>query len=90
MDLTETEDIKKRWQQYTKELCKKNLYDPDNHNGVITHLEQDTMECKVKWAFQSITMKKASGGDGNVLDLDNNNLVAQMIKNPPAMWETWV
>ena len=69
MDLTETEDIKKRWQQYTKELCKKNLYDPDNHNGVITHLEQDTMECKVKWAFQSITMNKASGGDGIPVEL---------------------
>jgi len=51
MDLTEAEDIKKRWQEYTEELCKKDLYDPDNHNGVITHLEPDTLECEVKWAL---------------------------------------
>ena len=59
MDLTEVEDIKKRWQEYTEELYKKDLHDQDNHNGVITHLE-----CEVKWALESITMKKASGGDG--------------------------
>ena len=64
MDLTEAEDIKKRWQEYTEELYKKDLQDPDNHNGVITHLEPDTLECKVKWALGSITMTKASGGDG--------------------------
>ena len=64
MDLTETEDIKKRWQEYTEELHKKDLHDPDNHNGVITHLEPDILECKVKWALESITMNKASGGDG--------------------------
>ena len=64
MDLTEAEDIKKRWQEYTEELYKKDLHDPDNHNGVITHLEPDILECEVKWALGSITMNKASGGDG--------------------------
>ena len=64
MDLTEAEDNKKRWQQYTKELCKKDLTDPDNHNGVITHLEPDILECEVNWALGSITMNKASKGDG--------------------------
>ena len=63
MDLTEAEDIKKRWQEYTEELCKKDLYDPDNHNGVITHLEPEILENKVKWALGTITMNKASGGD---------------------------
>ena len=62
MDLTEAEDIKKRWKQYTEELCKKDLNDPDNHDGVITHLEP-VLECEVKWALGSITMNKASGGD---------------------------
>ena len=64
MDLTEAEGIKKRWQEYTEELSKKSLYDPDNHDGVITHLEPDILECEVKWALGSITMNKASGGDG--------------------------
>ena len=64
MDLTEAEDIKKRWQEYTEELYKKDLHDPDNHDGVITHLEPDILECKVRWALGSITMNKASGGDG--------------------------
>ena len=63
MDLTEAEDIKKRWQKYTEELYKKDLHDPDNHDGVITHLQLDIPECGVKWALQSITMKKASGGE---------------------------
>ena len=63
MDLTEAEDIKKRWQEYTEELYKKELHDPDNHDGVITDLEPDILECEVKWALESITMKKASGGD---------------------------
>ena len=63
MDLTEAEDIKKRWQEYTEELYKKYLNDPDNHNGVITHLEPDILECVVKWALGSITTNKASGGD---------------------------
>ena len=61
MDLTEAEDIKKRWQDYSEELYKKDLHDPDNHDGVITHLETDNLECKVKWALGSITMNKASG-----------------------------
>ena len=64
MDLTEAEDIKKRWQQYTEELYKKDLHDAHNHNGVITHLEPDILECEVKWALGSITMNKASGGHG--------------------------
>ena len=68
-DLTEAEDIKKRWQQYTEELYKKDLNDPDNHDGVITHLEPDVLECKVRWALGSITMNKASGGDGIPVDL---------------------
>ena len=64
MDLTEAEDIKKKWQEYTEELYKKDLHDPDNHDGVITHLEPDILECEVKWALESITTKKASGDDG--------------------------
>ena len=64
VDLTEAEDIKKKWQEYTEELYKKDLHDPDNHNGVVTHLEPDTLECEVKWALGSITMNKASGGGG--------------------------
>ena len=64
MDLTEAEDIKKRWQEYTEKLYKNNLHDPDNHDGVIPHLEPDILECKVKWALGSITMNKASGVDG--------------------------
>ena len=63
LDLTETEDIKKRCQEYT-ELCQKDLHDPDNHDGVITHLEPDILVCEVKWALESITMNKANGGDG--------------------------
>ena len=63
-DLTETEDIKKRWPEYAEELCKKDLHDPDNHDGVITHLEPDILECEVKWALGNITTNKASGGDG--------------------------
>ena len=64
MDLTEAEDINKRWEEYTEELYKKDLPDPDNHDGVITHLEPDILECEVKWALGSTTMNKASGGDG--------------------------
>ena len=64
VDLTEAEDIKKRWQEYTEELYKKDLHDPDNHNGVITYLEPDILECEVMWALESITMNRASGGDG--------------------------
>ena len=69
MDLTEAEDIKKRWQEYTEELYKKDLHDPDNHDGVITHLEPDILECEVNWALGSITTKKVSGGDGIPVEL---------------------
>ena len=69
MDLTEAEDIKKRRQEYTEELYRKDLHDPDNHDGVITHLEPDILECEVKWALGSITTNKASGGDGIPVDL---------------------
>ena len=69
MDLTEAGDVKNRWQEYTEELYKKDLYDQDNHNGVITHLEPDILECAVKWALESITMNKASGGDGIPVEL---------------------
>ena len=68
MDLTEAQDIKKRWQGYTEELYKKD-HDPDNHDGVITHLEPDILECEVKWALESITRNKASGGDGIPVEL---------------------
>ena len=64
MDLTEAEDVKKRWPEYTEELYKKDPNNPDNHNGVITHLEPDILECEVKWALESITINKAGGGDG--------------------------
>ena len=69
MDVTEVEDIKKRWQEYTKQLYKKYLHDPDNHDGVITNLEPENLECEVKWALGSITMNKASGGDGIPVEL---------------------
>ena len=69
MDLTEAEDIQKRWQEYTEELYTKDLHDPDNHDGVITHLESDTLECEVKWALGSIPTNKASGGDGIPVEL---------------------
>ena len=68
-DLKEAEDIKKRWQEYTEELYKKDLHDPDNHNGVITHLEPDILECEVKWALGSIITNKASGDDGIPVEL---------------------
>ena len=69
IDLTEAEDIKKRWQEYIEELHKKDHHDPDNHDGVITHLELDILECEVKWALGSITMNKASGSDGIPVEL---------------------
>ena len=69
MDLTDAEDIKKRWQEYTEELYKKGLHNPDNHSGMITHLEPDILECQVKWALGSITTNKASGGDGIPVEL---------------------
>ena len=69
-DLTEAEDIKKRWQEYTEKLYQKNdLHDPDNHDGVITHLEPDILECEVKWALESITTNKATAGDGIPVEL---------------------
>ena len=69
MVLTEAEDIKKRWQKYTENLCKQDLYDPDNHDGVITHLDPDILECEVKWALGSITMNKATRNDGTLVEL---------------------
>ena len=69
MDLTDAEDMKRRWQEYAEELYKKDLLDPDNHDGMITHLEPDILECEVKWALGSITMNKASGGDGIPVEL---------------------
>ena len=78
MDLTEAEDIKKRWQEYTEELYKKDLHEPDNHDGVITHLEPGILECKVKWALGRITVNKASGGDGipvEIFQILNDNAV---------------
>ena len=69
MDLTEAEDVKKRWQEYTEEAYKKDLHDQDNHDGVIIHLEPDILECAIKWALESITTNKASGGDGIPVEL---------------------
>ena len=69
MDLIEAEDIKNKWQEYMEELYKKDLHDQDNYDGMITHLEPDILECEVKWALESITMNKASGGDGNPVEL---------------------
>ena len=69
MDLTEAEELKKRWKEYTEELYKKDLHNPDNHDGVITHLEPDILECEVKWALESISTNKASGGDGIPVEL---------------------
>ena len=69
MDIAEAEDIKKRWQQYIEELWQKGLNDPDNHNGAVTYLEPDILECEVKWALESITTNKASGGDGIPVEL---------------------
>ena len=91
MNLTEAEDIKKRWQEYTEELYKKDLHDPDNHDGVITHLEPDTLECKVKWALGSITMNKANGGDEISAELfqilkDDAVKVLHSIRQP--IWKT--
>ena len=72
MDLTEAEDIKKRWQEYTEELYKKDLHDPDNHDGGITNLEPDILKCEVKWALGSITTNRTSGNDGIPVDLFQN------------------
>ena len=69
MELTEAEDIKKRWQEYTEDMYKKDLHNPDNHDGMITHLEPDILECEVKWALGSVTTNKASGGEGFPVEL---------------------
>ena len=90
MDLTEAEDIKKRWQEYTEELYKKDLHDPDNHNGVIIHLEPDILECEVKWALESITTNKARGGDGIPVELFQilkDDAVKVLALNMPANLE---
>ena len=91
MDLTEAEDIKKRWQEYPEELYIKNLHDPDNHDGVITHLEPDILECEDKWTLGSITTSKASGGDGIPVELfqilkDDTVKVLQSIHQ--QIWKT--
>ena len=90
MDLTEAEDIKKRWQEYTEELYK-NLHEPDNHNSVITHLEPDILECEVKWALGSITMNKASGGDGipvEIFQILKDNAVKVLHSICQQIWKT--
>ena len=91
MDLTEAEDIKKRWQEYTEQLDKKDLHDPDNQNGVITHLEPDILECEVKWALGSITTNKASGGDGIPVELFQilkNDIVKVLHSICQQIWKT--
>ena len=91
MDLTEADDIKKRWQEYTEELHKKDLHDPDNHDGVNTHLEPDILECEVKWALESITTNKASGGDGIPVELFQslkNDAVKALHSICQQIWKT--
>ena len=91
MYLTEAEDIKKRWQEYTEELYKKDLHDPGNHNGVITHLEADILECEVKWALGNITTSRASGGDGIPVELFQilkNDAVESVELSMPTIWKT--
>ena len=91
MDLTEAEDIKKRWQEYTEEQYKKDLHDPNNHDGVITHLEPDILECEVKWALESITTNKASGGDGipvEVFQILKDDAVKVLYSICQQIWKT--
>ena len=91
MDLTEAEDIKKRWQEYTEELYKKDLHDPDNHDGVITHLESDILECEVKWTLGSNTMNKASGVDGipfELFQILKDNAVKVLHSIYQQIWKT--
>ena len=91
MGLTETEDIKKRWQEYTEKLYKKDLHHPDNHNGVITHLGPDILECEVKWALGSITMNKLSGGDGipaKLFQILKDNAVEGLHSTCQQIWKT--
>ena len=87
MDLTEAEDIKKRWQEYTEELYKKDLHDPENHDGLITHLKSDILECEVKWAVGSITMNKATGGD-EVLEILKDDAVKVLHSICQQIWKT--
>ena len=90
-DLTETENTKKRWQEYTEELNKKDLHDPDNHNGVITHLEPDILECRVKWALGSIAANKASGGEGILVEpfqILKNDAVKVLHSICQQIWKT--
>ena len=93
-DLTEAEDIKKKWQEYTEELYKEDLHDPDNHDGVITHLESNILECEVEWALGSITMNKASGGDGIPVELfqilkdDDDDAVKVLHSICQQIWKT--
>ena len=91
MDLTEAEDIKKRWQEYTEELYKKDLNDPDYHNGVITHLEPNILQCEVKWALGNITTNKASGGDGirvELFQILKDDAVKVLHSICPQIWKT--
>ena len=91
MDLKEAKDIKKRWQEYTKELYKKDLHDPDNHDGVITQLEPDILECKVRWALGSITMNKARGGDEipvGLFQILNDDTVKVLHSKCQQIWKT--
>ena len=91
MDLTEAEDIKKRWQQYTEELYKKDLHDPDNHDGVITHVEPDILECEVKWTLGSITTNKASMGDGipaELFQILKDDTVKELHTIHQQIWKT--
>ena len=91
MNLTEPEGIKKRWQEYTEELYKKDLHNPDNHDGVITHLEPDILECEVKWALESITTNKASGDDGipvELLQILKDDAVIELHSICQQIWKT--
>ena len=92
MDLTEAEDIKKRWKEYTEELYKKDHHYPDNHNGVITHLEPDILECKVKWVLGSFTRNKAGGGDGIpvvLFQILKDDAVKMLHSICQQIWKTW-
>ena len=92
MDLTEAEDIKKRWQEYTEELYKKDLHYPDNHDGMITHLESDILECEVKWALESITMNKASEGyriPVELFQILKDDAVKVLHSICQQIWKTW-
>ena len=91
MDLTEAEDVKKRWQKYTEELYKKDLHNQDNHDGVIIHLEPDILECEVKWALESITTNKASGGDGipvELFQIQKDDAMKVLYSIYQQIWET--